>query len=156
MQDSELPDFLGLVYLLESYYRVSDDRRLNQAEGANYFRQLRSFSLDVVTEATERVPGLYPTFFPKAGELRVVCEQVLSEIRFAKKERDEAETQREFLRMVHCAHQYVEEVEPPDSLFVKFDVCIYCGRAKPTINRAPRYAKQAEYLATAISAKAAA
>lgn len=153
MHDTELPEFLELVYVLESYYRVPADKRLNQAESANYFRQLRSFPLDIVSEATERIPGAYPTFFPKAGEWRVVCEQVLSEIRFAKKEKDEAEAHREFLRMVHCPHEYVEEAEPPDSLFLKFDVCMYCGHAKPTINRAPRFARAAQYLATGISAQ---
>lgn len=154
MHNSEMSDFLEIVYVLESWYRVSADKRMSEVESVNYFRQLSSFPLSVVSQSAERIPSQYPSFFPKAGEWRVVCEAILSEMRFAEKERDNQLSQAEFLKMVHCVHEFVEEMEPENSFFVKFDVCLYCGIAKPTINRAPHFQRQASYLATGIRAKA--
>lgn len=153
MYDSDLPEFLELVYVLESYYRVPPDKRLNHEEGAGYFRQLRSFPLDVVSEAAERAPAVYPSFFPKAGEWGRICEQIEAEQGFARKERNEQASRGEFLRMVHCGHEFVEESEPEGSFFVKFDVCCICGLAKPTINRSARFAKAVNYLAVGMGAK---
>lgn len=154
MHNSEMPEFLEIVYVLESWYRVSADKRMSDAESVNYFRQLSSFPLSIVSQSAERIPSQYPSFFPKAGEWRVVCEAILSEMRFAEKERDNQLSQSEFLRTVHCAHEFVEEKEPEGSFFVKFDVCLYCGLAKPTINRAPHFQKQVNYLAAAMRARA--
>lgn len=153
MFDSDLPEFLEHVYLLETYYRVPTDKRLSRDESAGYFRQLRAFALDVVSDAAERLPGVYPSFFPKPGEWRTVCEQIAAERGFARKEQNEQAARSDFLRMVHCAHEFVIEPEPPGSFFTQFEVCCFCSLAKPTINRGDSFAKAAKYLAAGMGAK---
>lgn len=154
MYDTDLAEFLELVYVVETLYRIPVDRRLGREESAAYFRQLRKFPMEIVSEAAERLPGTYPSFFPKAGEWFVVCEQVAAEQGFAHKERNEQQSRNEYLAMIHCAHEFVEEMEPEGSFFIKFDVCWKCTLAKPTINRAPKFQKAAQYLGAAMTAKA--
>lgn len=150
MQNEQLPEFLELVYVLETYYRVPVDKRMSPEESLSYFRQLRRFPLEVVGEACERAPSVYPSFFPKVGEWATVCEQVAAEWGFQQKRRNEADSQQEFQRMAHCAHEFYEEPEPPNTFFTKFDVCVMCGLAKPTINRSAAFSQAASYLAAGL------
>jgi hypothetical protein len=152
MENAQLPDFLELVYVLETYYRVPIEKRMSQEESLGYFRQLRRFSLEIVAEACERTPHAYPSFFPKVGEWATVCEQVAAELGFQQKRRNEVDSQREFQRMAHCAHEFYEEPEPPNTFFTKFDVCAFCGLAKPTINRSAAFSKAASYLTAGLRA----
>ena len=152
MLDNDLPEFLELVYLLETYYRIQPDKRLNREESAAYFRQLRKFSFEIVNEAAERLPGMYPSFFPKAGEWFVACEQVAAERGFAAKEKNEQQSRNEFLGMINCAHEFAVEIAPPGSFFIQFEVCWKCNLAKPTINREKKFAKAAAYMVAGMSA----
>lgn len=153
MQDADFPQFLEALTTLECFYRTPVDKRLNRQESTSYFRMLRQFPIEVVDEAVERAPVSYPSFFPKAGELRAVAEAVMAEFRYAKQEKTDHQ---KYLEMAHCAHEFVEHLEPPDSFFVKFDVCWKCDLAKPTINRSAAFAKQRQYFEAGLKAKGAA
>lgn len=149
MQQSEFEQFSELMETLARFWQRPSPE---SAAVADYFRQLKVFSLSVVTEAIDRSPDAYPApFLPAVGQLRVLCEQIVAEQNYGSEER---KTQGEIMRMYSCGHHWQWEPEPDGSFFLGFDVCVLCGLAKPKISSNPKHSKAAAYLATALSAKA--
>lgn len=105
-------------------------RKIEGDELAAYFKQLARYPIELVARATAAAPERYPTFFPNAGQLIEICDDIAAKERFAV----DAVT---LLRGVdQCEHEDRFEPEPEGGLYAGFDVCARCGRAKPAVNKA--------------------
>lgn len=150
MKNSDYNDFDGLLEMLARLYRIAkpDDETI-----AGYFKQLAFFSIEIVTEACERASGVHPSFFPRAGELIALCQNVVEEIREANKKR-EGSVRSDWQEISKCSHTWKHESEGDgNGLLTGFLVCVNCPAVKPVLNRDKMYSAQRAYLAKALSAK---
>lgn len=121
--------------------------KLDGDEIAAYFKLLSRFPIDLVVRVLEAAPESHPTYFPKAGELRALCESALVENRSHLSNVDSVTAIR---LMDGCDHDLVFEPEPEGGIFAGFEVCAKCEFSKP-ITRKDADQRQVEYLAMAIS-----
>lgn len=134
---------------LARYYRAA---RPDEQMIADYFKQLSFFPFEFVSEAIERAPRQYPSFFPRVGELIVICQAVVEEVRQVEKQKPQAERQN-WEQMKRCAHDLVLQAESPEGIaqsggfLVGFNVCRHCGFARPVFSDAIQYERQRQYLA---------
>jgi hypothetical protein len=121
--------------------------KLDVGEIVAYFKQLSRFPTDLVVKVLEAAPESHPTYFPKAGELRVMCEAALVEDRT---HLDNVDSVTAIRLMSGCDHELLFEPEPDGELFAGFESCTKCNFSKP-VTRKDADERQVRYLAMAIS-----
>lgn len=154
MKNSDYLAFEAEMERLARYYRQA---KPDEQTISDYFKQLSFFPFEFVSEAIERAPSQYASFFPRVGELIAICQAVVEEVRQAEKHKPKAEQQR-WEQMKHCEHELVLQEESPEDLarsggfLVAFNVCLYCGFARPVFSEAIQYEKQRRYLTEGMKA----
>lgn len=121
--------------------------RIEGTELATYYQQLTPFPIEVVSQALSEAPDMFPTWFPKVGELAGIC-RVISAKRCNPSTPGSVAISR---AMAECSHDYRFQPEPAGGLYAGFDECAKCGLAKPHISAAANPV-QASYLSQAINA----
>lgn len=148
MKNSDFEAFDELMELLARYYR---QQRLDAQTISDYFKQLSFFSIEFVAEAVERAPGVHPSWFPKVGELIAICQSIVEEVREAEKHKPRAE-QEQWRQMKNCEHEMRYQEETPENLarsggfLVGFNVCLFCGFARPVFSSAIQFGQRRKYL----------
>lgn len=121
--------------------------KLDAGEITAYFKQLSRFPIELVVKALEAAPESHPSYFPKAGELRALCEAAMVESRMQPGNVDSVTA----IRLMNgCDHELVFEPEPEGGIFAGFDVCAKCEFSKP-VTRKDADQRQIQYLTMAIS-----
>jgi hypothetical protein len=126
MMNSDYDKFKASLDDLASRYSLA----IESGDAADYFKRLARYPIELVVKATAQVPERYPTFFPNAGQLIEVCEDL------AAKERPTVDAVTLLRGVNECEHEDRFEPELEARLYAGFNVCVHCGRAKPVLNRA--------------------
>jgi len=124
--DSEYDQFDTAINDLACCYL----RKIEGEELAAYFRKLSRYPLALVLRAMERAPETSPAFFPAAGQLIEICDDLAAQERYT------ADSVTLIRASAECEHEYIFEPEPEGGLYLGYDVCVHCGRAKPVLNHA--------------------
>lgn len=148
MREAEATEFDGLMETLALWYRQP---KPEANEVIAYFNQLKHFALSIVEEAIQRSPGAHPDWFPKVGELLVICQQVVGGLR---NEKDNHPTNVAIYKMANCEHEWREEPEPEGGWITSFNVCVRCTKALPVFSRDPRFTSRNRYIGEAGLSKA--
>jgi len=126
MMDSDYHAFSKAINDLACCYL----RAIEGKEIAAYFNKLSRYPIELVVRALERAPETSPTYFPAAGQLIEICDSL------ATQERHTTDSVTLIRASAECQHEDQFEPEPEGGLYVGFDVCVRCGRAKPRLNQA--------------------
>lgn len=111
-----------------------------------YFRALSRFPIDLVEQQLPEALEQHPTYFPKSGELILLCQSVLANYQRPSVE----DSAKAIQQAAKCPHEWRYEPETDSTLWAGFDVCARCGLSKPRLRAdAPR--EQKEYLRMAIA-----
>ena len=105
-------------------------RKIEGEELAAYFKRLSRYPIELVEKAMEQAAERYPMFFPNAGQLIEICDDLAAKERFA------SDSVALIRAASECEHEYLFEPEPEGGLYLGFDVCVHCGRATPVLNTA--------------------
>jgi hypothetical protein len=103
-------------------------RKIEGEELAAYFKKLSRYPIELVVKAMEQAAERYPTFFPNAGQLIEICDDI------AAKERFTSDAVALIRAASECEHEYLFEPEPEGGLYLGFEVCVHCERATPVVN----------------------
>jgi hypothetical protein len=125
MMDSEYDQFDTAINDLACCYL----RKIEGEELAAYFKKLSRYPLALVLRAMERAPETSPAFFPAAGQLIEICDDLAAQERYT------ADAVTLIRATAECEHKDEFEPEPEGGLYLGFDVCVHCGRAKPVVNQ---------------------
>jgi hypothetical protein len=126
MKESDYRDFAKAINELACCYL----RQLEGPEIAAYYTKLLRYPIEMVVKALERAPEISPSKFPAAGQLIEICDAIAGQERYT------ADSVTLIRASAECEHQDEFEPEPEGGLYLGFDVCVHCGRAKPVINQA--------------------
>src|SRR5262245_34850956 len=125
MKESDYQDFAKAIDELACCYL----RKIEGEELAAYYRKLLRYPIEIVVKAIERAPESSPTFFPNAGQLIEICDAIAAQERYT------ADSVTLIRASAECPHEDQFEPEPEGGLYLGFDVCVHCGRAKPVVNQ---------------------
>jgi hypothetical protein len=126
MKESDYNDFDKAINELACCYL----RKIEGEELAAYFRKLSRYSIEIVEKALERAPDTCPAFFPAAGQLIEICDAIAAQERYT------PDSVTLIRASAECEHLDEFEPEPEGGLYLGFEVCAHCGRAKPVVNQA--------------------
>lgn len=126
MMNSDYDEFDKAINELACCYL----RKIEGEELAAYFKKLSRYPIELVKKALERGPETSPTFFPNAGQLIEICDSLAAQERLA------VDAVTLIRATAECEHEDEFEREPEGGLYLGFDVCVHCGRAKPVLNHA--------------------
>lgn len=121
--------------MLARFYRIE---KPDAATRDAYCAQMMEFSIEIIEEAVERSPTVYPSYFPKVGELLALCHNVVEEIREKKRQaadNDSEEARKKWAKVEKCKHVWRDEAEPEGSRIESFLVCVHCSAVRPVFSQ---------------------